>query len=145
MISSLHSSFGCLSMDILRIMHDTTKKKRHPALLPCSGSRTRITHYTGAKRHLHKNLPTNVRSHRRYISSHSLFEWATWSTKFACGFAHPVAFVDPCLTRRPCDNDCPTSTWLTCRGFIDVHTDSRLMNSHLLGLSMCPTHISAPN
>jgi hypothetical protein len=36
-------------------------------------------------------FPTNVGTHRRYILSHSLFEWATWSTKFACGFAHPVA------------------------------------------------------
>jgi hypothetical protein len=91
-------------------------------------------HYTGAKRDLHKNLPTNIRTHRRYISSHSLFEWATWSTKFACGFAPPVAFVDPCLTKslatRPSDFNLahvPYIPWFS----VNAHTDSRLTNSNV--------------
>jgi len=122
-------------------MHDT-HPKRHPAQLPVLRA-SNAYHYTGAKRDLHKNLPTNIRTHRQYISSHSLFEWATWSTKFACGFAPPVAFVDPCLTKslatRPSDFNLahvPYILWFS----VNAHTDSRLTNSHPPGSFQCAPH-----
>jgi hypothetical protein len=34
---------------------------------------------------------------------------ATWSTKFACGFAHPIAFLDLCLTKSSATTNCATS------------------------------------
>src|ERR1700722_7420203 len=129
-------------------MHDTTKKRQpRPAAVLGVSNASSAYRCTGAKRHLHKNLPINVGLIDDTYQAIPFSSGPHGQPSLPVGFAHPVAFVDPLPYNKALRHSCPTSTWLTCHifcGFIDVHTDSRLTNSHIPGSFNAPhAHIRA--
>jgi hypothetical protein len=96
---------------------------------------------------LHKILPTNVELIDDTYQAIPFSSEPHGQPSLPVDLHTPIAFVEPFALQKASRHNCPTSTRLTCNifcGFIDVHPDLRLTDSHIPGSFNAPrAHIRA--